>query len=323
MSTAALRAAADRAVACLAVGSGDDVLIVCNDAQRRIADALAQSAAALARDVRTVVFPALSRHGEEPPALVGDAMAEASAILAPTSTSLSHTRARIDATARGARIATMPQITEDIFVRAVPVDYAALKRDGDRLATLLTRANVCRVTSPAGTDVVIGLDGRTGRSDDGNLDARGAFGNLPAGEGYIAPLETFGTGTIVFDGSLATFGLLDEPFTVTLADGRASAATGEAGAWLLRTLDEGGPTGRLVAELGIGTNPAATLTGNILEDEKVVGTVHLAFGMSASLGGVNEASVHIDGVMRAATVELDGRLIMRDGVLLMPRSGPA
>jgi leucyl aminopeptidase (aminopeptidase T) len=317
MSAAALHAAADRAVACLGVGSGDDALIVCNDEQRPIADALAQSAAPLAHEVRTVVFPALSRHGEEPPAFVADAMAEAGAIFAPTSTSLSHTRARIDATARGARIATMPQITEDIFVRAVPVDYAALKRDGDRLAALLTGANICHVTSPAGTDVVVGLEGRTGRSDDGNLAAHGAFGNLPAGEGYIAPLEKFGTGTIVFDGSLATFGLLEEPLTVTLTDGRATAATGEAGAWLLRTLDEGGPTGRLVAELGIGTNPAARLTGNILEDEKVVGTVHLAFGMSVSLGGDNVSSVHIDGVVRSASVELDGRPVMQDGELVV------
>jgi leucyl aminopeptidase (aminopeptidase T) len=303
-------------VACLGVGQEDDVLVVCNNEQRGIANALAHAAEGLAQDVRTVAFPALARHGEEPPPFVAGAIAQAGAIFAPTTMSLSHTRARIDATARGARIATMPQITEDIFVRTVPVDYAALKRDGERLAALLTAARTCRVTSPAGTDVVLGLEGRTGRSDDGNLQARGAFGNLPAGEGYVAPLETFGSGTIVYDGSLATYGLLDEPFAVTVAGGRAADADGEAGAWLLRTLDAGGPTGRLVAELGIGTNPAATVTGNILEDEKVIGTVHIAFGMSVSLGGTNVSSVHVDGVIRYATVELDGRVVMRDGALL-------
>jgi leucyl aminopeptidase (aminopeptidase T) len=110
--------------------------------------------------------------------------------------------------------------------------------------------------------------------------------------------------------------LLAEPLTVTVSDGRATDADGEAGAWLLRTLDEGGPTGRLVAELGIGTNPSAKLIGNILEDEKVIGTVHLAFGMSASLGGANVSSVHIDGVMNSPTLELDGRLVMQDGELV-------
>jgi aminopeptidase len=316
MSTAALRAAADRAVACLGVGQEDDVLVACNDEQRGIADALAEAAVGLARDVRTVVFPTLARHGEEPPAFVADAIAEVSVILAPTTMSLSHTHARIDATSRGARIATMPQITEEIFVRTVPVDYAVLKRDGERLAALLTAARTCRITSPAGTDVVLGLEGRSGRSDDGNLQATGAFGNLPAGEGYIAPLETYGSGTIVYDGSLATYGLLGEPVSVRVVDGRATDADGDAGAWLLRTLDAGGPTGRLVAELGIGTNPAATITGNILEDEKVVGTVHVAFGMSVSLGGTNVSSVHIDSVIRAPTVELDGELVMRAGELV-------
>jgi leucyl aminopeptidase (aminopeptidase T) len=316
MSTAALRAAADFAASCLDVRRVDDVLVVCNEEQRSIADALAQSAEARARDVRTLVFPTLARHGEEPPDFVADAIAEASVVFAPTTMSLSHTQARIDATARGARIATMPQITEEIFARAVPVDYAALKRDGERLAALLTAAGACRVTSAAGTDIVLALEGRTGRSDDGNLQLPGAFGNLPAGEGYIAPLETVGTGAVVFDGSLATYGLLAEPLTVTVSDGRATDADGEAGAWLLRTLDEGGPTGRLVAELGIGTNPSATLIGNILEDEKVIGTVHLAFGMSASLGGANASSVHIDGVMRSPTVELDGRVVMQDGALV-------
>jgi leucyl aminopeptidase (aminopeptidase T) len=316
MSTAALRAAADFAASCLDVRRVDDVLVVCNEEQRSIADALAQSAEARAREVRTLVFPTLARHGEEPADFVADAIAEASVVFAPTTMSLSHTQARIDATARGARIATMPQITEEIFARAVPVDYAALKRDGERLAALLTAAGACRITSAAGTDIVLALEGRSGRSDDGNLQVPGAFGNLPAGEGYIAPLETVGTGTVVFDGSLATYGLLAKPLTVTVSDGRATDADGEAGAWLLRTLDEGGPTGRLVAELGIGTNPSATLIGNILEDEKVIGTVHLAFGMSASLGGANVSSVHIDGVMRSPTVELDGRVVMQDGALV-------
>jgi leucyl aminopeptidase (aminopeptidase T) len=310
---AGLDVAADAAVGCLGVGADDDVLVVCNDEQRAIADALAASAEGLARDVRIVSFAALTRHGEEPPPFVAEAMTQASVIFAPTSTSLSHTQARMAATARGARIATMPTITEEIFSRAVPVDYDALKHEGERLAALLTSASSCRVTTRAGTDVVLSLEGRTGRSDDGNLQAPGAFGNVPAGEGYIAPLERAGTGTIVFDGSLAGFGLLRQPFRVTLVQGRASDADGETGAWLLRTLDAGGETGRSIAELGIGTNPAATLTGNILEDEKKIGTVHLAFGTSASLGGVNVSSVHIDGVVLSPTVELDGQLLMRDG----------
>jgi leucyl aminopeptidase (aminopeptidase T) len=293
------------------------VLVISNEEQREIAESLAAAAKSSARSVTLLEFPALSRHGEEPPAEVAEAMAGADVVFAPTSRSLSHTQARTEATRRGARIATMPTITNEIFARAVPVDYAQLERTGERLAACLTAASTARITSAAGTDIVLDLEGRAGLSDDGRLHKDGSFGNLPAGEAYVAPLETEGDGVIVFDGSLAGYGLLTTPARVRVERGRAVEAEGDAGAWLLDTLDAGGPHGRSLAELGIGTNPAATLTGNVLEDEKVIGTIHLAFGSSAGIGGVNQAGVHIDGVVLRPRVELDDRRVLEDGKLLV------
>ena len=119
------------------------------------------------------------------------------------------------------------------------------------------------------------------------------------------------------DGSLAGYGLLPSPVRITVKDGRAVDADTDAGRWLLELLDSGGEHGRSLAELGIGTNPVATLTGNVLEDEKVVGTAHIAFGTSAGLGGVNVAGVHIDGVLLRATVEVDGEPVLDEGRLLV------
>jgi leucyl aminopeptidase (aminopeptidase T) len=294
------------------------VLVVCNDEQQLIAASLAAAAKQRARAVTVFEFATLSRHGEEPPAEVADAMARADVVFAPTSRSLSQTQARIEATRRGARIATLPTITEEIFVRAVPVDYAELKRKGEWLAARLTAASTARITSAAGTEIVLKLEGRTGHSDDGNLQQRGMFGNLPAGEAYIAPHENVGNGTIVFDGSLAGYGRLASPVHITVEDGRAADADADAGEWLLETLDAGGEHGRSLAELGIGTNLAATLTGNVLEDEKVIGTMHLAFGTSAGIGGINVAGVHIDGIVLRPTVELDGERVLDDGRLRVP-----
>lgn len=305
----ALAAAAEAAVRCLGVGPDDDVLVLFNEEQRAIADSLAAAAAGPPHSLRTVVSPTLSRDGEEPPGIVAEAMTEATAIFAPTVRSLSHTRARLEATRRGARIATMPTITRETFVRCMSVDYDELGRAGNRLTAELSAAATCRITSRAGTDVVFSLEGRRAICDDGDLRARGAFGNLPAGEAFIAPVETSANGFVVFDGSLAGFGLLREPLRVTLADGRIVAAEGEAGEWLLGTLDSGGETGRVIAEIGIGTNPAAVLTGTVLEDEKARGTAHLAFGTNASFGGANVSDVHIDAVLLRPTVELDGRLL--------------
>jgi len=311
-----LATAAEAAVRCLGVRAFDDVLVLCNEPQRAIAESLAAAAGGSARSVRVVEFLPLTRDGEEPPAFVAETMTQANVIFAPTSFSISHTQARSAATARGARIATMPGLTPEIFVRAVPVDYDGLARAGARIAAELSAASTCRVTSSAGTDLVLSLEGRTAISDDGDLRAEAAWGNLPAGEAFISPVETSGEGSIVFDGALAGYGMLREPIFVTVVGGRAIDAHGEAARWLLDTLDAGGPTGRLLAELGIGTNPQATLNGRILEDEKAVGTAHLAFGTSASIGGTNLATVHIDGVLLQPTVELDHRVLIQDGELL-------
>jgi leucyl aminopeptidase (aminopeptidase T) len=108
----------------------------------------------------------------------------------------------------------------------------------------------CHVVGPAGTDVRLSLRGRRAVCDNGNLAEPGAFGNLPAGEAYIAPVETSGDGVIVFDGALAGYGVLTEPLSVTLRDGRAVSASGPAASWLLEKLDAGGKSGRQISELG-------------------------------------------------------------------------
>jgi leucyl aminopeptidase (aminopeptidase T) len=317
VGSAALERAAATTVERLGVGPDEAFLVAYNVELAPIAEAIATAARGRSDRVQALAFPTLGRHGEEPPDEVAAALVQAAAAALVTTFSLSHTRARLEATRRGARVASMPDMTRDMFERTLPVDYARLEEVGRALAAQLGRAERCRITSPGGSDVELVLGGRDGRSDDGDLRSPGAFGNLPAGEAYIAPREHEGAGTIVFDGSIASFGLLAEPLRITLEDGRlASASGGAAAEWLCATLDAGGANGRFVAELGIGTNPAATLTGKILEDEKVEGTVHLAFGTNTGIGGENEAAVHIDGLIRDPTVELDGRVIMRGGRLV-------
>lgn len=317
MANAPLEQAAATAVERLGVGPDDAFLVVYNEQLAEIAEAIAAAGRLRSPRVEALAFPPLSRHGEEPPLEVADALAAASAAALVTVSSLSHTLARNEASKRGARVASMPDITREAFERTLPVDYGWLERTGRALAAELGAAARCRITAPGGTDVELVLVGREGRSDDGDLRAAGAFGNLPAGEAYIAPREHEGSGTIVFDGSLGAYGLLASPLEITLEDGRMAAARGgEVADWLCATLDAGGVNGRYLAELGIGTNPAATITGKILEDEKVEGTAHIAFGTNTGIGGENQASVHIDGLIREPTIALDGRVVMRDGRLV-------
>jgi leucyl aminopeptidase (aminopeptidase T) len=193
-----------------------------------------------------------------------------------------------------------------------------LERSSTVIAAALTAARTCRITSSAGTDIALSVEGRTGIVDSGRLKDPGAFGNLPAGEAYIAPIEGIGEGSIVIDGALAGYGLLRSPLRIHVAAGRVVAADGEAANWLLTTLDAGGDSGRLIAEIGIGVNPGASLTGISIVDEKARGTAHLAFGMNTSFGGANAAGVHIDGILLSPTVTLDGQPLIINGKLEVP-----
>ena len=315
MSAAALASAAEAAANCLDVTARDRVLVLCNEPERPTASYLVAAAKARTHAVRLLEYPSLSRNGEEPPDQVAQAMLEASVVFVTTTYSISHTQARLAATAAGARIASMRGFTE-AFAAAMSVDYKLLRSSGERIAAALNTADACRITSEAGTDVSLRLKGRRATVDDGHLQEPGAFGNLPAGEAYVAPLEDVGDGLIVFDGALADYGLLGAPLQVRLQAGCVVEAQGEAADWLLSTLDAGGEHGRSIAELGIGTNPGADLCGLVAIDEKVLGTAHLAFGTSASFGGVNQAAVHIDGLLRRPSLELDGQRLIDQGRLL-------
>jgi leucyl aminopeptidase (aminopeptidase T) len=74
-----------------------------------------------------------------------------------------------------------------------------------------------------------------------------------------------------------------------------------------------GRSGTNLAELGVGTNDRARLTGNVLEDEKILGTVHVAFGASAAIGGTVSVPVHLDVVVIDASLEVDGRQVLDRG----------
>ena len=175
---------------------------------------------------------------------------------------------------------------------------------------MLTAADEAHVTCPRGTDFRADLRGRTGISDDGDLTAPGAFGNLPCGEGFVSPLAGDGT---VFAATLATLGLPGAPVRLTVRDGRLAEAEGEWGERWTALMDAAGERGRNLAELGVGTNEKATLTGNILEDEKMLGTVHVAFGASAGIGGTVAVPVHLDCLIEEATLDVGGTRVLDGG----------
>jgi leucyl aminopeptidase (aminopeptidase T) len=302
---------------CLGVRAGEEVLVVCNPATREMGEGMRGQAEAAGADAVLAVIAERASHAAEPPATVAAAMAGADVVLAPTMQSLSHTAARKAATEAGARIATLPGVTAEMLARVMSADMEGLRRRGAAVVELLSRGSEARITSELGSDLRLDLRERAGIVDDGVLTERAAFGNLPCGEGFIAPVEGLSGGTLVVDGSIAEIGRLAEPVTLRVEEGHLVEASGEAGARLMELLGAHGPDGTNVAELGIGTNEKAILTGEVLEDEKILGSAHVAFGASAGIGGTVQVPVHLDCVVTAPEVSVDGERVVGGGELLL------
>lgn len=236
------------------------------------------------------------------------------------------------------RAAWTPGITVDMMNRTAAIDYLELQNRCKKLKEVFDGAISVRVTAPGGTELVVPVSGRPLLFDDGDFTKPGTGGNIPAGEVFISPLvgqtelepemQSQGCeGVIVYDGSM-TFSdgdsLLETPITCKVEKGYVTDITGGAEAKrLLKTITEAETralsmekegklqkgqgaiykkNARNIGELGIGLNPAAQITGNMLEDEKAFHTCHFAIGENYD----NDAPslIHLDGVVRDPTITL-------------------
>ena len=238
-----------------------------------------------------------------------------------------------------------PSTTVESFVRTVPIDYAELQHRCAAIKQVLDKAERVHVTAPGGTGIVIGLRGREAKSDDGNFSAPGSGGNLPAGETFISPENGTAQGRICFDGSISIDEgeiIIDTPIECIVKNGLVTEIHGkEEAAQLLRTIEAAEvnareferdgklPSGsgelyarnaRNIGELGIGLNPAARITGKMLEDEKAFHTCHFAIGMNYDEDA--PCLIHLDGLVKSPTITAlfaDGtkQVIEKDGELVL------
>ncbi|NHX35465.1 MULTISPECIES: aminopeptidase [Halolamina] len=304
-----LRTAAATAIhQCLDLGAEESIAIVTDDERRAIAEALYEVAAETTADATFVQYPPGDQHGQEPPKPVAAAMESADAFLAPTTRSLSHTRARSAACEAGARGATLPGITEQVMVAGLDADYETIASHCEDVLEQVRDADQVRVTSPAGTDITFAVDDREWHEDTGMIRDPGSFSNLPAGEVFVAPADA--NGTFVVDGTMMPHGLLTEEqeLSFEVEDGHVTDISDDSVREDVEAARaEVGDAATNLAELGIGTNVGVTeLVGSVLLDEKAAGTVHIAIGDNASIGGDTEAPIHLDGILRSPTVYADG-----------------
>ncbi|MFB6220882.1 MAG: aminopeptidase [Halolamina sp.] len=304
-----LQDAAETAVhQCLNLRETESIAIVTDDERRVIGEALYDVACPVTEDATLVQYQPGDQHGEEPPEPVAAAMKAADTFLAPTTRSLSHTRARSAACEAGARGATLPGITERVMVAGLDADYDAIAEHSAEVKRQVEDAGEIRVTNPAGTDITFSVGEREWHEDTGIIHDAGTFSNLPAGEVFVSPTDA--DGTFVVDGTMMPHGLLPagEELTFEVEDGHVTDISDDAiRSDVEEAAAEVGDAATNLAELGIGTNVGVDeLVGSVLLDEKAAGTVHIAIGDDASIGGETEAPIHLDGILREPTVYADG-----------------
>jgi aminopeptidase len=297
----------------------ESILVISDELKREIGLSIFENAKRLGYSSLYVEMKSGKISGEEPPDAIADLMKKFDIVFCPTAKSLTHTNARRAASRKGVRVATLPGITKEIMIRGLNADYKKIDALSMKLMGIINKGRNIRVTTPIGTDISFSIKDRKSIASKGLHHKKGESGNLPTGETFLAPVEGTANGVFIIDGSMAGLGLVkNSGLRIEVKNGFAANITGGVMAGKLsKMLDAVGKNARNIAEFGIGTNDSAKLSGIILEDEKVLGTVHIALGNNISMGGRVNVPIHLDGVMKKPTVYIDNKILMKNGKLLI------
>lgn len=299
---------------CMNLKKNESCLVVTDSKLKKIGIALYKNSLKITRNSKLILTTIPAIHGTEPPKHIAEEMLKHNVLLLVTTKSLSHTRARHNAVKKGARVASMPGIIVDMMKRALDVDFYKIRKINERLILKLKNKKKIKITTNNGTDIEFYIKGRKWLSDDGIIIKKRTFSNLPAGEIFIAPLEEQTNGTIIVDASVGGLGKVDKNMRLVIKNGFIEDVSGGKVAESFKKSLKN-KLYKNIAELGIGTNYKAKITGNVLEDEKVAGTCHIAFGNNKHFGGKVDVSFHVDVVVKKPAIYADGVLIMANGKL--------
>ncbi len=298
----------------------DNALILCDPETRSMADAFIMVASTHKIKLHLLEIPALTNHGAEPPEYAAKEMESATLIMSLCGFSLAHSKARINAAKHGARFLSLPLYTWNLLEDpSLHIDFKSHAKQVQNFADAFSLGEKIHVYTEAGTDISLKINGRIGNYCPGFVERAGDLGSPPDIEANVSPIENSAEGIVVIDGSIThpNFGLLKSPVTLTINNGKIIQFESDDKKQvsmlneLFGSLDS---KRRVLAECGVGLNPAAKLTGIMLTDEGALGYLHFGFGANHTVGGLNEVDFHLDFVFRAATLTVDSKILIQGGV---------
>ncbi len=304
---------------CAAVRPGEDVLVVTDWEVADVAERVAAAANERDANVTMAAMDPREYDGNEPEESVAAAMLEADVVITPVHRSITHSSAAAAATENGARLISMVKFTpEQLTTGGLYADYEGMRPHCEEMGRKFSEASEARVTSPQGTDVTVGLEGREGNAHPGIADEPGEFTALVHIESNIAPVEGETDGTVVFDGAIPNLdiGVLEEPVEMEIEDGAVTSVSGGSEAETIERVwaEHDDPAVYNIAQLAVGMNPECPeFNGWFSNDHGRYGNVHFGIGTSSNLGGTTRAPVHFDAMMAEPTLELDGEVVLEDG----------
>lgn len=306
---------------CGALKAGERVLLIGDETTQNLMNYFILGAQNLGAQVEHIFMTAASRHGVEPNEEIGARMLHADLVAALTLKSIAHTRARLALNERGGRFLSLPGYSEVLFEDpALLVDYHAQYALTRSVSDAFTNGKTVLVRSEAGTDIRLNIEGRAGNCCPGFVNEHFGLGSPPDIEANVSPVEDASEGIVVVDGSVATeeLGLLDTPIILHVEGGRIVRFESKNAEYVRRCESIfsriGSPLAYVLAECGVGLNPMAKLTGNMLTDEGVLGCIHFGFGSNSTVGGKNAVPFHLDFVFRNASLWVDDAPLMLNGV---------
>ncbi len=303
---------------CFKLTPKDSCLIVVDETTEAVGKLIFNRAKKSRAQTALLEIKAQSSRLAEPSPIILNMMKQVTAVLAFTSVPLIHSKTLKQLCHIGARVLCLHPISTDGLARAVNTDYEFIDKKSRKLSDLFSIGRRIHLTTAAGTDLIIPISQHKGEANTGIVSSAGMFCSLPSGEANITPNRNETHGVLVVDGSIPGIGLLEQPAVVRIRKGYAYQITGGPEIKRLRKLLKSfGNSGRTIAEFGLGTNPNAMLTGKSIEDEKVLGSAHIALGSPDYEGGITKKFLHLDLVLRNPTVSLDNRIIVENGNILV------
>ncbi len=322
-----LSAGADRILLeCAGLRRGERVLILLDALSDEAVAGALRDAAKRARatpDVRNVDVDLLSPDDNHvQPEALDPFLSGYDVVIGVTSRSLYHSILGRRASSVGKRVLALTGCSiRSMTGGAIEADFAAIEGNCRQAASLLGQASRISITTTTGTDLTGSLAGRSGYANTGRAVTPGDRTGCLDVEAFIAPIEDSVDGVLVADASTTLFGMIDEPVTLHIENGRVrSCQGGRHAAAITRLIAEAEDSMSVVAEFGFGMNPSARVVGDIIQDEATCGTGHMAIGSNDSFGGRNRAPLHFDLVYWAPNLLLDGDMRLIDaGTMQLPR----